>query len=357
MPILDAALAFALTMLLVATVVTWCVNLIRLWTKARAKDFSTMMKEYASSELDVVIKRGFEEVEAKLQAHAPEELRLRVAELAKRGVPSEEQLRLLNELLANPELQKVAGVDGMDVQGAMDELTSLRDTLANAERWAGKTALSTEELLDHVRHSDFGRKVTRQLGEHAEGVFEALGKRFELVGDKFTIAFRGRSRLLATVVAFGVALVFNIDSLFMLDSYLSNDGMRAGVVAQMDVIANDYERAIAATPASDSEVTPAQLKQALSDTQAELDRLSVSGLPLGFSYFPHVVYLFDESSPAQQSRDTPLGWVTWAVGIVLTALLAGLGGPFWYDAVSRISRVAQAARGGRASDKKGQTPA
>ena len=29
----------------------------------------------------------------------------------------------------------------------------------------------------------------------------------------------------------------------------------------------------------------------------------------------------------------------WILGIVLTGLLAGLGSPFWYDAVAGLSRV------------------
>jgi len=41
----------------------------------------------------------------------------------------------------------------------------------------------------------------------------------------------------------------------------------------------------------------------------------------------------------------------WAIGIVLTALLAGLGAPFWYDAVSSISRVARASRAKEPKDE------
>ena len=93
------------------------------------------------------------------------------------------------------------------------------------------------------------------------------------------------------------------------------------------------------------QLTKEQLKKALSESQEQIEDLQSLGFPIGWGYFPHSGCQDDKAlAKAYSLRDNPAGWASWMLGIILTALLAGLGSPFWYDAVSGISRIAQKAR-------------
>jgi len=62
MPILDAALAFALTMLVVATAVTQIVGLLRNTAKLRNAELQKMLPEYFNKELKPVVDRELNRV-------------------------------------------------------------------------------------------------------------------------------------------------------------------------------------------------------------------------------------------------------------------------------------------------------
>jgi len=66
MPFLDAALAFALTMLVVATVVTQIVRLLKTTAKLRRKGLQDMLTVYFNNELNPVVKRELNRVNKKV---------------------------------------------------------------------------------------------------------------------------------------------------------------------------------------------------------------------------------------------------------------------------------------------------
>ena len=48
-----------------------------------------------------------------------------------------------------------------------------------------------------------------------------------------------------------------------------------------------------------------------------------------------------------ENRNNLGGWVLWLLGVLLTAVLAGLGAPCWSDTASGIARLAQKTRSGK----------
>jgi len=51
------------------------------------------------------------------------------------------------------------------------------------------------------------------------------------------------------------------------------------------------------------------------------------------------------------------GLLTWAFTVVLTGLLIGLGGPFWFDMAKKLAAVRDSARGGQKADADAQQTA
>jgi hypothetical protein len=208
------------------------------------------------------------------------------------------------------------------------------------------TDVSTEELIERLQRSELGVKLLQSLGDKAKTTFEELGRRYEMVGDKFTNSFRANSRWWATAVALIIAFALNVDSLFIANSYIKNNGMREAVIAQKDSLEQGYNT-LAEKLNQDqgkTDITKAEFEQAFSDTKAQLDVFTSAGFPIGYSYFPYACNAKPDA-PDCQSRNSNFGFTLWVLGCILTSLLAGLGGPFWYDIVSGVSRTVQSVRG------------
>lgn len=303
MPVLDAALAFALTMLVVATVVTQIVRVLRNTAKLRNEELQNMLTEYFKKELKQVVGRELNRVKKEVTANVSSKLSKAAKEFSESELFDEEELTVL-----------------VDV--------------------------STDELEERLKRSALGKELLTQLGDEAQKVFDELGRRYEVVGAKFTESFRKHSRWWATIVALILALALNIDSIYIATSYIRDQNLRQGAIARMDAIMSNYDAKVASLPGPESEGTMEALNQALNDTREEVNFLTAAGFPIGWSYFPHAG-LKDASSMDFERRNDLGGWLMWIVGIVLTAGLAGLGAPFWYDAVTGISRFAQKARAPR----------
>ncbi len=141
-----------------------------------------------------------------------------------------------------------------------------------------------------------------------------------------------------------LALAVNIDSIHIAKSYISNESMRESTIKQMDAIVAKFDAAeVASLDDAGSEGTKEALEQSYIDSREQIDSLTSIGFPIGWSYFPHAG-LKDKPPKDFERRNNFGGWVMWFLGILLTAVMAGLGAPFWYDTVSGVSRVAQRAR-------------
>jgi len=302
MPILDAALAFALTMLVVALGVTQVVRLLRNTAKLRSAELQRMLTEYFGKELQPVVQREMNRLTKSVTKEAASEL-----------------IQIANDLNESELFDQT-------------ELATLIE-------------VSTEDLTERLIRSPLGQKLLIELGDQAKAVFDDLGRRYEVIGDKFTESFRKHSRRWATGVALVLALAVNIDSVHIADLYIRNEGIRQGVIAQMDAFVEDYNDLVESLEKEEGKdsVTKEEVEQAFSDSQEQLDILTSVGFPIGWSYFPHSGLQRGETNDFQR-RNNFGGWVMWLLGILLTALLAGRGAPFWYETITGISRIVQRAR-------------
>ena len=304
MPILDAALAFALTLLVVATAVTWLVRVVQWLADRRATQFQTMLHEFCSTEIGPVVKRELD----RLKVGVTDALRIEATKAA--------------------------------------ETISETGTVFVTTAAAGRVEATTEEVLEHLKRSPLGELLLRRLGNEAQAVFVEMGRRYEVVGQRFTEIFRSHARWLATAIALVLAVGINVDSINIATSYIRNENLRQGVIAQMDAITAGYEARIAALDSLDVAGMGAALDTAIQGTREQIEFLRTAGFPIGWSYFPHGLWN-GEPSPAATGRNTKGGWLLWILGVLLTGVLAGLGAPFWFDAVTGIARIAQRARSRR----------
>jgi len=303
MPYLDAALAFALTMLAVATLVTQFVRLLHIVAGTRVTIMREMLEEYFKKELKPVVDREL----SRLKKQISEEVAKEVGESADKL--------------------------GVTLPFTTEELATLVD-------------VPNEELTERLKRSEMGKKLLEELGDKAQDVFDELQKHYEMVGNKFTQSFRTNARTWATIFALILAFILNIDSLFIANTYITNQGMREAVIAQRDSLEEGYTT-LAEQFDKDkdkTEFTREEFEAAFGNTQEQLDVFTSVGFPLGWSYYPYAA-INGEPSKDYASRDSTPGFIMWIIGCILTGLLAGLGGPFWYDMVAGISHAVESVRG------------
>ncbi|MEM1296973.1 MAG: hypothetical protein AAGH89_16530 [Verrucomicrobiota bacterium] len=364
MPILDAALAFSLTMLIVASVVSIGVNGIHGLLKSRKKRVRQMIKSFLQEEL--------------------------------RPVANREILRLSDQLAD----------EGKElVRQKADTLARFSDDELFCETHLNELAdLTAADLKEQLKRSDLGGTLLDQLGDKAEPVFEEFASRYESVANRYAASFRNHTRWWTTGLAMVLAFGLNIDSIFLLDSYLKNHTARDVIVGQMDAILARYDDGVKASLENPDEEAAADFKAAYNSTKSEIDAMMGFGLPIGWEYFPHfklkkyqleaeeeqaaanenaveelaettsaeiseltevpemrevgnqpddsgmaeevpaakegvVVYEIETAFSDRRRHDDVTDWIKWVLGVTLTGILAGVGAPFWYDMVTSISRV------------------
>jgi hypothetical protein len=310
MPLLDALLAFALTMLALASVATLLVELVHRIGQLRAKGLRGMLERIYDQELRPLL----------------------AAELAKlEGAAEDVKQRFLREILENP----------------LAESRSLQPALRSLER------MSTEEFLRRLGDTEAGALLRQRLGARAAEIGQALdrlARRFDHYGAVASDFFARRAKVLSVAAGIGLAFICNVDAVRILNGYLQDSVAAQAVIAQSDVFLEQWREARESLAAferssggsdgsdlsdrSDGGGDLAAVAARLAQVRDSLGDLEGTGLPVGYDRYPVTVDL-----------GTWKFW-SWAFIVLLTGFLLGLGGPFWFDVVMRLSQVRQALRGG-----------
>jgi len=313
MPLLDALLAFALTMLALASVATLLVEIVHRIGQLRAKGLRRMLERIYDQELRPLL----------------------AAELAKlEGAAEDVKQRFLREILENP----------------LAESRSLQPALRSLER------MSTEEFLRRLGDTEAGALLRQRLGARAAEIGQALdrlARRFDHYGAVASDFFARRAKVLSVAAGIGLAFICNVDAVRILNGYLKDSVAAQAVIAQSDVFLEQWREARESLAAferssggsdgsdlsdrsdrSDGGGDLAAVAARLAQVRDSLGDLEGTGLPVGYDRYPVTVDL-----------GTWKFW-SWAFIVLLTGFLLGLGGPFWFDVVMRLSQVRQALRGG-----------
>ena len=148
---------------------------------------------------------------------------------------------------------------------------------------------------------------------------------------------------MAFLVSVALAGIGNIHVGRIVDHLRQNPDVVATINAQAEEITQAALQQPA--PAPDTE-TVEEITEALNAYRAELTDIQATyDLPIGFDYYPYGDAL------AYEHENAVIGFGLWAIHILISGLLIGLGAPFWYRIVKNIGQVkssAQALAGGSA---------
>lgn len=302
---LNAALAFALSMLLFATIVSMIVESIHRVFRLRRQGLEWMLERLYA---DVV------------------------------------KLR--------PDLIPLGG----NVQSFLDTLTC-NDTPPPRFRWTPRwwarliaprqlQALTELDFGERLAATDIGQQLKKIAAAEREQVINGLVQRFEYFGKGAGTYFGHRAKALSVAVAIALAFAVNIDAIRLVNSFLTNPELADRVIAQAEAIRADYKRreadldALAVSAPQDEQRNLEKAKQNLKEARQDLDSWIEQGLPIGWSYYPTCLKNEIDARCATGGR---AAMVPWFFSTLLGGLLIGLGGPFWFDLCSKMMSVVQIA--------------
>ena len=260
--------------------------------------------------------------------------------------------------------------------------------------------VSTEHVLRRLSELPTVTKLSARATDKVRQEFYRLAGKYEEFASAVSASFKSRSQFWSIVFGMVLAVIANVDGIRIFEAYQASTDLAQTVVARQDQIGaaygltEDRRRAILAQEAAleqakaalaaareksgddspeakaaleklDGEddklaalTDPETLQRIALDAQKQVESLIAMGVPIGAEYFPHCrIFGRHDLSTTCSGPGWPSGvgdelWsgrfafmghvLLWLVPVVITGMLIGLGAPFWFDVAKRLSEVRQA---------------
>jgi len=317
MPYIDAALAFALSMLAIAIFVN---NLIIFVIKPRKKRvMAQAVRHFAENELLNVFQRECE----KLKKSAP-------------GITSSALLASLTELQQNL-LKNSSGQSPAVPRGDGTNEIQIKNI-----RGEDIVSVPANELVNLIKRSAFGKLLVAEIGDQAELVFDSFFNKYEgvrAISRETTRRYATQVSMFAGVL---VALALNINTFTLVTVYIGDPQARSAIISQSESLVLEAQKAIIADcrakPAAEFDAcleNSLVTKETLERQKAQLAEL----IPMGWNgkTLQEIAASFKSTICDQ--------FLYYFLGCFLTGILAGLGTPFWFDTVRSITNFTRAVSG------------
>jgi hypothetical protein len=200
----------------------------------------------------------------------------------------------------------------LDTFAPPDEETDSRDLIGRATK--ALEPASDSKMNEIVRGAL--RDALTESRDDVDRFRASIERTFDETMDRASGWYKRRVQLILFALALGLTCVMNADTLAIGQRLWKDDALRAAVVAQ----ANNVVRA------GSAECAQTSADETKADAAAKcVDAVNEFGLPLGWS-----------SATSPHSFWSALGKI---LGLLVTAFALALGAPFWFDLISKVSRV------------------
>ena len=362
---LQAALAFSLIMLVLATVVTLILETAYRALLTREKGFRIMMG------------RLFDEV-----------LKPRTAHLLRGVTLAQAREHFLNTVTRN--------------QAYGEEFNRVRGFI-QPNQLASMTMM---EFADRLADTAVGKAIARGGSEYVESAINDLAQKFERFGAASSQRFQDHARFWCVLTSILLAFVVNVDAVRVFQDLLNDDQLTSGIIAQYGAAVEEgaqrpqdlKESLELMTQLRDQHVIDdADLKafqDNLATAQLKVTELRDTGRPITVEAWPFCMGVLGDTGRSKRAdsnlataptaapakpADRKCSAVTqvttmkgagevagrifsgqgaiWFVSVVLAGVLIGLGAPFWFDLARGLTRSAQIMRAAGIGSKDEKKPA
>ena len=191
-----------------------------------------------------------------------------------------------------------AGKSGDEIPAGSMSLEGLRksmdESMAHMSGMNNPLARTVKHLVPKLEGESID--VELKLAEYRENV----EKWFDSTMTQASKLYRKNAAQIALFIGLVLALVFNVDSIYIVNQLWRDPTLRQSIVAQA------------------ANINPED-NLSVKDAKAKLDELS---LPVGWT--------------KNTTPQSAINWLNKALGIFLTGAAASLGAPFWFDVLNKL---------------------
>jgi hypothetical protein len=376
MQIIEAALAFAVTMLVLSIVCSALVETIHRifgmrqagYRKMLGEFFDHVLKPYEPSQNKEEFQAGMSSLRCQLWTASS------VKEASRPKTCRGETTTTSRKKIYHSPFDR--GLSGQTTAGFMEKLGTSQ---------VGKDIVSKVKAA-RGKHGDKEEEVRQAI----DRTLQDIAQKFEVFGQEASASFQQRARLLSVLVAIVLAFVLHVDALDLFGTLARDSNSRAAVLATQDEALKWVKRAEAElSKVQNGGPTSPDAKTASEDIKAAMEKLRKAeshlrdlGVPIGWTenriiqagFWPWPSW---DRCEAPYQRPTSLenggckdGQTKVAgippgvptdlrvcLGLLLGGLLIGLGAPFWTDLIRNLTGVRDVSRKLLSADKAPDTAA
>jgi hypothetical protein len=383
MQILEAALAFAITMLVLSLTCSSFVEIVHRIFSMREAGLQHMLGQM----FDQVLKKYFDKYQAAIPGYAQAEADAIRKSFVERMSSNRAPMGVTpNELPTDPapgnSAAKTARNLAAQVAPAHPSATYLQKAKNLAIRllqachlWNGRelASMTPAEFMERLGSTDFGAAIKQAndavgaaAADTVDAVLKDIAQKFDALGKEAASYFEGRARLLSVCVAIVLAFAIRIDAVELFNTFLRDPNARNKVIEQTQAVTAQYKAmtdaatALQANTSTDAKQQVEDLRNDLTSTinatRGTVKQYGGLGLPIGWTKenatlnpwaltcsAGGVTRVAAEGESCRKGEAA--GYVGWGAvirligSLLLGGLLIGLGAPFWYDAVMGLTNI------------------
>ncbi|MCG8617713.1 MAG: hypothetical protein MI802_15965 [Desulfobacterales bacterium] len=308
MQLLDAALAFVLTMAALATVVTVIMESCIRVARIRKKNFVQTIR---------LLTREMDKDALGLDDRELWDFLVRVIKN-----PSESSSDQINaQCLKIPDINDRLvwlGPDKVRGAGKFERIGNfIRQLFGDGKRSAIHDNVSLEYLLRSLAETPAIKHAVLESRDKTEVVFNRIARKYEEISAGISISFKRHAQAWSVGIGIAVALACNINALTIFEAYLVDPDLAHTVIEKYE---NDL-------PKDNTE-----------DPWTLLARSKALGIPIGWDSGP-CPKPWTDGSKSPSLLDSIWQGLNWFFQVSLTGILIGLGAPFWFDVAKRLSQI------------------
>ncbi len=252
-----------------------------------------------------------------------------------------------------------ADVDALKKKLTLSPLAEKAARIPFATMRFGHEKITTYSLLQRLAKSELGDAFAKKGRAELRAVLTDVSRTYERYAAAASERFRYKAHRITAIAAVIFAFGANVDAGRVFVHLMDDPAARAALFAQAEAAKAANEAAVAkldAVAAGAAEATLKEIGDSAEALAASVTELRESaGLPIGPSYYPFCgselseLSIFGVSLSGVFAAEDCLGnkdrtLFGWAAYTLLAGILIGLGGPFWYQVYSSLSRVIGLAR-------------
>lgn len=243
---------------------------------------------------------------------------------------------------------------------SMDDTTEF-DTGLFSRVWSGRRLanLDSSQFMSRLGDTEVGLIVHEAVSNAGTADPEAplhdLAAKFDAFAAEASLFFERRARLTSVLVAIAVAWMMYVHPFDIFKAYMADPQVAARVIEMQAAAIAKHEAALEkaqkitepAGEAGNAEQETPTFSPAVKEAQDALTDLRDAGVPIGWTAARYKAAGFEESWIGVPYPIGSNGWRN-AFWLLLGGLLVGLGGPFWYDMVKSLSNIRTLVGGAKA---------